>query len=192
MAAGTKLSTAFAAGVIGAGVSNASPVDFDGRSTFTRARIRNVAAAARPSPSANQCGRNRRCFGNTPAVAVPRPAASDCARLTSIRALKSGETGRGRSFFNSASSSEKSFMDDKVLFQRGKRVTITRRRRVLGNRKGRRDLGEGELVPDFHYQHLPLLDWQKINGGSQSALRAIIEIKLCISELLHVGLTIGL
>src|SRR2546423_3308049 len=173
MAAGTKLSTALAAGVIGAGVSNASPVDFDGRSTFTRARIRNVAAAARPSPSANQFGRNFLCFGNTPAVATPRPAAS-CARLTSIRALKSGETGRGRSFFSSASSSEKSFMDDKVLLQGRQSVTITRCRRVLGNRKGRRDLGERQLVPDLHDQHLALFHWQKINGGSQSALRAIV------------------
>src|SRR5256714_6071545 len=187
MAEGTKLSTAFAAGVIGAGVSRASPVCFEGRSTFTRARIRNVAAAASPSPSANQFGRNRRRFGNTPAVAVPRPAASVSARLTSIRALRFGDAGRGRSFFNSASSSEKSFMDNKVLLEGAERVTITRRRRILGNRKGRRDLGKGELVPDLHDQHLPLFDWQKINGGSQSALRAIIEIKLRLSNLLHVG-----
>ena len=70
------------------------------------------------------------CLGNTPAVAVPRPATSSASPI-SIRAARSGEAGRGRSFFSSASSSEKSFMDDKVLFERGEGVAITRGRGVL-------------------------------------------------------------
>src|SRR5688500_1691250 len=166
--------SSLAAGAIGAGVSNASPVDLAGWSTLTRASSRKIAAAASPNPSANQFGRKLRRFGNTPAVAVPRPATS--ARPTSIRAARSGEAGRGRSFFNSASSSEKSFMGDKILFQSGKRVAITRGRRVLRNPQRFSDLREGQLVPDFHDQHLPLFHWQKIERGSQLALRAIVEI----------------
>src|SRR3954469_21757421 len=192
MAEGTNASaTCFAAGVMGAGVNMARPVLFVGRSTFTRASMRNVVAAARPRPRANQFNRNRRCFGRTPAVATPRPAAS-AARPISTRALSSGETPRGRSFFSSASSSEKSFMGNKVFLERAKRIAVARSRRVLGNSEGRRDLGEGEFVPDLHHQHLTLFHWQTIDSGSQLALRTIIEIKLRLRDLLHVGRSSGL
>src|SRR3954471_21804831 len=156
MAVGTNSFTTLAAGVIGAGVSMARPAPFEGRSTLTRASKRNVAAAANPRPSPIQFSRKRFCcFGRTPAVAVPLPATSSASPI-SIRAASSGDAGRGRSFFNSASSSEKSFMDDKVLFERRERVAITRRRRVLRNAERFRDLGKSELAPNLHDQDLAL------------------------------------
>ena len=63
---------------------------------------------------------------------------------------------------------EKSFMDDKVPFERPERVAITRGRGVLGNPEGFADLRESELIPDLHDQHLALFHGQEIDGHDPS------------------------
>src|SRR5205823_12952480 len=141
------------------------------------------AAAARPNPSPSQFNLKFRRFGNTPAVAVPRPATS--ISPCSIRDERSGESACGRSFFSSFSSSVKSFMSDKVFLERRQRIAIARRRRVLRNPEDRADVRKGQLVPDFHDQHLSLLGGKKIDRRSQSALRSIVKIKLRSSRVLH-------
>src|SRR5205807_2658973 len=168
----------------GTGETIAIPVDFAGvRSTPTRANRRNPAAAARPSPSPSQFILKLRRFGKTPAVAVPRPATS--INPCSIRAARSGEGACGRSFFNSFSSSVKSFMGDKVFLERRQRIAIARRRRVLGNSEDSADVRKGQFVPDFHDQHLALLGWKEIDRRNQRALRSIVKIKLRSGRVLH-------
>ena len=76
-------------------------------------------------------------------------------------------------------------MGYEILFQRRQGVTVTRGRGVLRNRERLADFRKGELVPDLHDQHLSLLDWKTIDRGSQLLLRAIVEIKLRRSGLLH-------
>ena len=44
---------------------------------------------------------------------------------------------------------------------------------------------KSELIPNLHDQHLALLDRQTIDRGSQLLLRAIVEIKMWLSGLLH-------
>src|ERR1700731_1815627 len=169
----------------GTGVTIARPVDFAGlRSTPTRARSRNPTAVARPNPSPSQFSLKFRRFGNTPAVAVPRPATS--TRPCSIRNARSGEGACGRSFFSSFSSSVKSFMGDKIFLERRERIAIARRRRVLRNPQDSADVRKGQLVPDFHDQHLALLGWKKIDRRSQRALRSIVKIKLRSGRVLHI------
>src|ERR1043166_167129 len=153
-------------------------------STFTRARSKRAAAAARPSPSPSQFTRKSlRFFGNTPAVAV-RPDTS-MLKACSTRVANSGDASRGRSFFSSASSSVKSLMADKILFQRRQGVAVARGRRVLRNSEGLADFRESELVPNLHDQHLALLDRQKIDRGCELLLRVIVEIKLRHGAVLH-------
>src|SRR5207237_8441215 len=94
-----------------------------------------------------------------------------------IRNDRSGEGVCGRSFFSSFSSSVKSFMSDKIFLERRQRITIARRRRVLGNSEDSADVRKGQLVPNFHDQHLALLGWMEIDRRSQRALRTIVKIK---------------
>ena len=96
-----------------------------------------------------------------------------------------GETARGLSFFSSDSSSGRSFMINEILFQSRESVAITRSGGVLGNRQCLADLREGKLVPDFHDEHLPLVDGETIHRGRKFPLRIIIEIKLRLGGLLH-------
>src|ERR1700686_710580 len=184
MPAGTRISRTAFAETPGTGETIARPVDFSGlRSTLTRARSRNPAAAASPNPSPSQFSLKLRRFGNTAAVAVPRLATS--TRPCSIRSARSGEGACGRNFFSSFSSSVKSFMGDKVFLERRQRITIARRCGVLGNSQDRADVRKGQLVPDFHDQHLALLGWKQIDRRSQRALRSIVKIKLRSSRVLH-------
>src|SRR5436190_6433227 len=182
MPVGTNVSFAGVSGAKGTGVIATTLCLLPGCSTLTRASSRKVAAAARPSPSPNQFTRKLRRLGNTPAVAV-LPDTS--ARACSIRAASLGEAPRGRSFFSSASSSLKSLMADKILFQRRQGIAVAGGRRVLGNCERLADFRESELVPDLHDEYLSLFNWQPIDCGSQFVLGAIIEIKLRLSGLLH-------
>src|SRR5436190_12545082 len=182
MPVGTNVSFAGVSGAKGTGVIATTLCLLPGCSTLTRASSRKVAAAASPSPSPNQFTRKLCRLGNTPAAAV-LPDTS--ARACSIRAASLGEAPRGRSFFSSASSSVKSLMVDEILFQRCQGIAVAGGGRVLGNRERLADFRESELVPDFHNEHLPLLNRQTIDRGNQFSLRAIIEIKLRLSGLLR-------
>ena len=76
-------------------------------------------------------------------------------------------------------------MSDKIFLERRQRIAIARRRRVLGNSEDSADVRKGQLVPDFHDQHLALLGWKEIDRRSERALRSIVKIKLRSSRVLH-------
>jgi len=104
------------------------PIDIHSR------QIRNVAAAARPSPSANQSA-------GTVVVSAyssgsrPRARRFRFARFTSIRALRSGRPPAAAASSNSASS-QKIIHGQQSSFQGRPARNDNAMRRVLGNRKG--------------------------------------------------------
>src|SRR5438045_1860761 len=104
--------------------------------------------------------------GRIPAVGT----ASGCARARSIRRKSSWPIGAGRSCFNSASNSKKSFMGLQGLPERAKRVAIARGGGVRRNFQDGRDLGEGEFVPDFQDDYLPLFVRQPIHRSGEELL----------------------
>src|SRR4051812_25646652 len=105
----------------GAGVIPANVGFLFDFSVSTFATKMKVAADARPSPSPSQLIRGPRRFVKTPAVAIWPDASAKfseaSANWLSTPVVKPGEAARGRNFFSSASSSEKSFMVDKIFLQ---------------------------------------------------------------------------
>src|SRR5207244_5319386 len=74
-----------------------------------------------------------------------------------------------------------------ILFQIGERVSIPGSGCVLRNFESARDFSEGELVPNLHYQHLPLLVRQKIERGHQRALRFVLNLEHWLDNLISFG-----
>ena len=111
----------------------------------------------------------------TPDVGVEIDGCSERAR--SILAASPSDTAAGRSFFNSVSSSEKSFMGNQIFFQGRKRVAITRRGRVLRNFQNGTDLSERKFVPNFHDNDLTLFAGQTRHRFGERLLGFVIDIK---------------
>ncbi len=95
-----------------------------------------------------------------------------------MRAKSAGEVDVGRSFFNSASSSEKSLMRrGEVFLQVGKRVTVTRGGGVLRNPKNGGDIAKRQFVPNFQDEHLALFGRQPIDCGREAQFGVAAALK---------------